>query len=285
MERAGDHLVDALTRLFTRPVRVQVSGLNPHAGEGGLFGEEDAHVVAPAVAALAGRHTAAKADISGPVPAEAVFRAAKDGRVDGVVAMYHDQATIASKLLDWGDAVNVTWGLPFVRTSVDHGVAYDAVRANTASHDGMRAALAMARALTEGDADGPARDDSEGTEREGQVDRDGSDGWRMSGGRIEVKGARTHNLANVDLTIAHDAITVVTGPSGSGKSSLAFATVFAEGQRRYVEGLSAQARRFLARLPKPDVDWIDGLRPALAVEQRAPARNSALDGRDAHRHR
>jgi excinuclease ABC subunit A len=90
---------------------------------------------------------------------------------------------------------------------------------------------------------------------------------------LVVRGARVHNLQNVDLRLPHDALIVVTGPSGSGKSSLALHTIFAEGQRRYVESLSTYARRFLQQLPKPDVDLIEGLRPALSVPQRAPGRN------------
>jgi 4-hydroxythreonine-4-phosphate dehydrogenase len=81
------------------------------------------------------------------MPAETAFRQAASGGIDGIVAMLHDQATIASKLLDWGQAVNVTWGLPFVRTSVDHGVAYDAAAANAADPEGMRSALRLARAF------------------------------------------------------------------------------------------------------------------------------------------
>ncbi|MCA9577029.1 MAG: excinuclease ABC subunit UvrA [Sandaracinaceae bacterium] len=90
---------------------------------------------------------------------------------------------------------------------------------------------------------------------------------------LVVRGARVHNLRNVDVRLPHDALVVVTGPSGSGKSSLALHTIFAEGQRRYVESLSAHARRFLQQLPKPDVDLIEGLRPALSVPQRSPSRN------------
>jgi excinuclease ABC subunit A len=91
---------------------------------------------------------------------------------------------------------------------------------------------------------------------------------------ITIRGARQHNLANIDLTIPRHSLTVVTGPSGSGKSSLAFDTLFAEGQRRYVESLSAYARQFLERLEKPDVDAIDGLSPAVAIEQKNPVRSA-----------
>ena len=92
-------------------------------------------------------------------------------------------------------------------------------------------------------------------------------------GRIVVHGAREHNLRNIDVEIPREALTVVTGLSGSGKSSLAFDTIYAEGQRRYVESLSAYARQFLGVMEKPDVDRIDGLSPAIAIEQRGAARN------------
>jgi 4-hydroxythreonine-4-phosphate dehydrogenase len=88
--------------------------------------------------------------LEGPIGAETAFRQAASDPSASVVAMAHDQATIASKLLDWTQAVNVTWGLPFVRTSVDHGVAYDAAAAGTADARGMLSALAMAQRLTEG---------------------------------------------------------------------------------------------------------------------------------------
>ncbi len=90
---------------------------------------------------------------------------------------------------------------------------------------------------------------------------------------IHIKGARVHNLKNVDLKIPRDEMVVITGLSGSGKSSLAFDTLYAEGQRRYVESLSAYARQFLGRINKPDVDFINGIPPAVALEQRVNSRN------------
>lgn len=126
--------------------RVGVSGLNPHAGEGGLLGGEEAAVIAPAVAS-AQAALGDRAVVVGPLPAEGVYRQARDGQWDAVVGMYHDQATLASKLLDFGDAVNVTLGLPFVRTSVDHGTAYDIAGRGEADARGMLAALALGRTL------------------------------------------------------------------------------------------------------------------------------------------
>ncbi|RUP15819.1 MAG: excinuclease ABC subunit A, partial [Methylobacterium sp.] len=90
---------------------------------------------------------------------------------------------------------------------------------------------------------------------------------------IAVRGAREHNLKNVDLTIPRDKLVVFTGLSGSGKSSLAFDTIYAEGQRRYVESLSAYARQFLEMMSKPDVDQIDGLSPAISIEQKTTSKN------------
>jgi excinuclease ABC subunit A len=92
-------------------------------------------------------------------------------------------------------------------------------------------------------------------------------------GNIEIKGARVHNLKDITLTIPRDSLIVITGVSGSGKSSLAFDTIYAEGQRRYVESLSSYARQFLGRMNKPDVDFINGIPPAIAIEQRVNARN------------
>src|SRR6202035_3606192 len=90
---------------------------------------------------------------------------------------------------------------------------------------------------------------------------------------IVVRGARVHNLKNIDFEVPHNTLTVVTGVSGSGKSSLAFDTIYAEGQRRYVESLSAYARQFLERIEKPDADTIEGIAPAVAIRQKNTTRN------------
>ena len=95
----------------------------------------------------------------------------------------------------------------------------------------------------------------------------------IESGIISVSGARVHNLKNISFEIPHNAITVVTGVSGSGKSSLAFDTIYAEGQRRYIESLSAYARQFLERIEKPDVDEISGIAPAIAIKQKNSTRN------------
>src|SRR5277367_5184055 len=90
---------------------------------------------------------------------------------------------------------------------------------------------------------------------------------------ISIRGAREHNLKNVDVEIPRDTLTVLSGLSGSGKSSLAFDTIYAEGQRRYVESLSAYARQFLSVMEKPDVDHIEGLSPAISIEQKSTSHN------------
>jgi excinuclease ABC subunit A len=95
----------------------------------------------------------------------------------------------------------------------------------------------------------------------------------MPSDSIIVKGAREHNLKNIDVVIPRNKLVVITGVSGSGKSSLAFDTIYAEGQRRYVESLSAYARQFLGRMEKPDVDYVEGLSPAISIDQKGPSKN------------
>src|SRR5690625_4566267 len=95
----------------------------------------------------------------------------------------------------------------------------------------------------------------------------------MPAKKIKVRGARAHNLKNIDIDIPKNKLVVVTGLSGSGKSSLAFDTIYAEGQRRYVESLSAYARQFLGQMDKPDVDTIEGLSPAISIDQKTTSKN------------
>ena len=95
----------------------------------------------------------------------------------------------------------------------------------------------------------------------------------MKRDKIVIKGAREHNLKNIDVEIPRDKFVVITGISGSGKSSLAFDTIYAEGQRRYIESLSAYARQFLGQMEKPDIDYIDGLSPAISIDQKTTSRN------------
>ena len=95
----------------------------------------------------------------------------------------------------------------------------------------------------------------------------------LEGGRISILGARVHNLKNIDVDIPRDKLVVLTGLSGSGKSSLAFDTIYAEGQRRYMESLSSYARQFLRQMEKPDVESIEGLSPAISIDQKSTNRN------------
>jgi 4-hydroxythreonine-4-phosphate dehydrogenase len=143
------HFGHMLARLRGSAVRITVAALNPHAGEGGLLGREERERIVPGMrrgrARLARRALAV--ELSGPVGAETAYRLAAAGEYQGVVAMYHDQATIACKLLDFGESVNVTLGLPLVRTSVDHGTGYDLAGTGRASAAGMLAALRLAARL------------------------------------------------------------------------------------------------------------------------------------------
>ena len=126
--------------------RVAIAALNPHAGEGGLLGSEEVTRIAPGVALARERlaRDGVPAELVGPLGAETAIRLAARGEYDGVVTMYHDQATIPSKLLGFGEAVNVTLALPIVRTSVDHGTAYARAGTGEADARGMREAIALA---------------------------------------------------------------------------------------------------------------------------------------------
>jgi 4-hydroxythreonine-4-phosphate dehydrogenase len=123
--------------------RLAVLALNPHCGEGGMFGGEDASVIAPAVAAAQAEGINAK----GPFSADTLFHFARQGVYDGVVAMYHDQGLIPLKMLHFDDGVNITLGLPIIRTSVDHGTAYDLAGTGRASEKSLLAALKMASGM------------------------------------------------------------------------------------------------------------------------------------------
>ncbi len=142
--RIGTITAKALARDFgvARP-RLAVAGLNPHAGEGGSIGGEDETIVAPAVDAL----RSAGIDARGPLPADSMFHAAARARYDAALCMYHDQALIPIKTLAFDRAVNVTLGLPFIRTSPDHGTALDIAGKGVASPESLIAALRMAAAM------------------------------------------------------------------------------------------------------------------------------------------
>ena len=133
----------ALPRFGVTTPRLAMAGLNPHAGEGGLIGLEDREVLAPAVESARQRGI----DVTGPVPADTVFRQAVDGRFDAVIACYHDQGLIPVKLVGFGEAVNITLGLPIVRTSVDHGTAFDIAGRGVADETSLVHAVVLAARL------------------------------------------------------------------------------------------------------------------------------------------
>jgi 4-hydroxythreonine-4-phosphate dehydrogenase len=124
---------------IARP-RIAVAGFNPHAGESGMFGEEERRIIEPAVAGSVSE----KWELAGPLPPDTVFKMAFDNRFDAVVAMYHDQGLIPFKLVHFEDGVNLTMGLPIIRTSVDHGTAYDIAGKGLASDSSLEAAFLMA---------------------------------------------------------------------------------------------------------------------------------------------
>jgi len=129
-----------LHKYFRKNPRLAVLALNPHCGERGLFGDEERRFIGPAVVAA----RAEGIDARGPLSADMLFHFAARGDYDGVVCMYHDQGLIPLKLLHFHDAVNITLGLPIIRTSVDHGTAYDLAGSGTASHFSMIASIRTA---------------------------------------------------------------------------------------------------------------------------------------------
>ncbi len=139
-----------LSKLLGRPVKLAVAGLNPHASEHGMFGSEEADEIAPAIEACRLVHDI---DVSGPFSPDTIFLRAYKGEFDGVIACYHDQATIAVKCLSFGKGVNVTLGLPLVRTSVDHGTAFEIAGKGVADHSSLVAAVLLAADLAAGSRD------------------------------------------------------------------------------------------------------------------------------------
>lgn len=139
---------EALGRLGLRRRRIAVAGLNPHAGEAGAFGDEEIREIIPATR----RCSAEGIDCSGPYPADTVFRRMRAGEFDLVVAMYHDQGHIPLKLIAMDEGVNVTLGIPIIRTSVDHGTAYDIAGTGRAREDSLCAAIALAAAFAAGES-------------------------------------------------------------------------------------------------------------------------------------
>lgn len=137
-----------LPRFGAASPRLALAGLNPHAGEAGLLGCEDRDVLAPAVESARRRGI----DVTGPLPADTVFRQAVDGRFDAVIACYHDQGLIPVKLVAFGEAVNVTLGLPIIRTSVDHGTAFDISGHGVADETSLVHAVVLAARLAQGAA-------------------------------------------------------------------------------------------------------------------------------------
>ncbi len=143
---ATTDLADLLARITKGAPKIAVCSLNPHAGESTLLGSEEAKAIVPGINASR-RILGKRAQIFGPIGAETAYRKAQGGAYDGVVAMYHDQATIPTKLIAFGEAVNVTWGLSVIRTSVDHGTGYDIAWTGKADNRGMRSAMDLARRL------------------------------------------------------------------------------------------------------------------------------------------
>ena len=143
IQRTIELAATELPRFGLATPKLALAGLNPHAGEDGLLGQEDMNVLAPAVAACRSRGI----DVSGPLPGDTVFVRALNGEFDAVVACYHDQGLIPIKMVAFGQAVNVTLGLPIIRTSVDHGTAYDIAGTDSADPSSMVQAVCLAARL------------------------------------------------------------------------------------------------------------------------------------------
>lgn len=142
--RIGTLMAEYLKKRGITSPRIGVAGLNPHAGEQGRMGKEESLIISPAITALSSANIA---DFSGPHVPDSVFRDAADGKLDAVIAMYHDQGLIPLKLLDFDNAVNVTLGLPKPRTSPDHGTAFNIAGKNVANPSSMIAAMKLAAEL------------------------------------------------------------------------------------------------------------------------------------------
>jgi 4-hydroxythreonine-4-phosphate dehydrogenase len=140
--RVGHLLASFMQQRLGRPPHIAVAGLNPHAGEGGQFGDEEERVIVPAIAELSSTGV-----FTGPFSPDTVFHRAAQGEFDAVLCMYHDQGLIPLKLLAFDTGVNVTLGLPFPRTSPDHGTAFDLAGTGRAKHGSMLAAIKLAAAM------------------------------------------------------------------------------------------------------------------------------------------
>jgi 4-hydroxythreonine-4-phosphate dehydrogenase len=140
-----------LSRVLHRPIKLAVAGLNPHASENGMFGDEEAREILPAVVEC---RENLGIDVSGPFSPDTIFLRGYRGEFDGVIACYHDQATIAVKSLSFGSSVNVTLGLPLIRTSVDHGTAFDIAGKGIAEASSMAAAIKLAAELARRETEG-----------------------------------------------------------------------------------------------------------------------------------
>ena len=178
-----------------------------------------------------------------------------------MTAVLGRMATYSGQVVRWDDAVAKGPGESPER------IALDAVRGTCPALDGRYPFP------TPGELQGVLKPAGETVGSMEIMIREADDGRQEAAECIRVHGARTHNLQNIDISLPRDRLVVVTGPSGSGKSSLAFDTLYAEGQRQYIESLSPYARQFLHQLERPDVDLIEGLQPTISIDQRAGSHN------------